>query len=56
MDWDLLNRKSQNFLLRDKITYAPRFYYILMVLNLILRLAWVLTLSQNISDKLFGSP
>lgn len=55
VDWALLERKSQHFMLRDKITYAPRFYYILMVLNLFLRLAWVLTLSQNITDKLFGS-
>lgn len=56
IDWQLLDRKAEYCLLREKLTYLPRNYYIFMFLNLILRLAWVTTLSQNITDKLLGSP
>jgi hypothetical protein len=56
VDWALLNRKATNFLLRDKLLYSPKSYYVMMISNLALRLAWVLTLSPNISNNFFGSP
>ena len=48
-DWLLLDRNSGRFLLRDKITYPKKFYYILIVVNLLLRCSWVLTISPEIS-------
>lgn len=56
VDWALLNKDSDNFMLRNKLTYKRYSYYFMMVLNLVLRLAWVLTLSPNITEKTFGSP
>lgn len=56
VDWALLERKAPYCLLREKLAYHHRSYYFMMVLNLVLRLAWVLTLSPNITDKTFGSP
>lgn len=53
-DWLLLDRKSGRFLLRDKITYPKKFYYVLIVVNIFLRCSWVLTISPAISDS-FGS-
>eukprot|EP00826_Nyctotherus_ovalis_P032317 TRINITY_DN2604_c0_g3_i1.p1 TRINITY_DN2604_c0_g3~~TRINITY_DN2604_c0_g3_i1.p1 ORF type:complete len:472 (-),score=79.64 TRINITY_DN2604_c0_g3_i1:139-1554(-) len=44
MDWGLLRSyDSKSFLLRHKILYPAKFYYFAMVTNLILRLAWILT-------------
>lgn len=55
VDWALLDCKSKYRLLRPKLFYSsPKFYYIAMILNLVLRLAWALTLSPNITDKTFG--
>lgn len=56
VDWNLLERKVEHCLLRNTITYPPYIYYIIMVGNLVLRLAWTLTLSPNIVSKTFGSP
>lgn len=56
VDWKLLNFKSKNFLLRDKLTYKPRNYYLIMISNFLLRVAWVATISQNVTDRAFGSP
>lgn len=56
MDWGILNFRATRFLLRDKLLYSSKSYYLFMISNLILRLAWVLTLSPNISNNLFGSP
>lgn len=54
-DWLLLDWKSGKFLLRDKITYPKKFYYVLIFVNIFLRCSWVLTISPAISDD-FGSP
>ncbi|KAI7750448.1 hypothetical protein M8C21_022088, partial [Ambrosia artemisiifolia] len=44
MDWGLLSKNSQNPLLRDKLILPSRsIYFIAMVLNVILRLAWMQT-------------
>lgn len=57
VDWDLLYCHSHKCLLRNKLFYSTsKFYYAMMILNLILRLAWVLTLSPNIASDAFGSP
>jgi hypothetical protein len=56
IDWALLEKNSTHCLLREDLIYDYRSYYVMMISNLILRLAWVLTLSQNITDKTFGSP
>ena len=41
MDWGLLKTKN---LLRERIKYSKYFYYFAMVLNLILRCVWTITL------------
>lgn len=56
VDFGLLNRKAKNWMLRNKIMYAPFVYYLIIVGNLALRLFWILTLSPNIAQKGFGSP
>ncbi|KAF5792014.1 putative SPX domain-containing protein [Helianthus annuus] len=44
MDWGLLSRNSENPWLRDKLILPSRsIYFIAMVLNVILRLAWMQT-------------
>ncbi|KAI7750441.1 hypothetical protein M8C21_004694, partial [Ambrosia artemisiifolia] len=44
MDWGLLTKNSHNPLLRDKLILPSRsIYFIAMVLNVILRLAWMQT-------------
>lgn len=50
IDWGLLRRNSQNFCLRDKIMVAHKsVYYIAMVVNVLLRAAWLqLVLEFNI--------
>lgn len=55
-DWALLEPKSKNWLLRKYLTFEPkRLYYIVMLSNLIMRLAWTLTLSPSVSAYI-GSP
>ena len=56
IDWALLDRKADLCLLRDRLIYRHWTYYFMMVGNFVLRLAWVLTLSPNITDRTFGSP
>ncbi len=56
VDFGLLNRKAQFWMLKNKIMYAPFVYYFIIVGNLALRLVWILTLSPNIAQKGFGSP
>lgn len=46
-DFGLLNRKANYWLLRDKIMFSPHVYYIVMVVNFILRLGFIFTLSPN---------
>lgn len=55
-DWLLFEKGSYRLLLRDKLIYSKSIYYVLMVLNLLLRFSWVLTISNNIVGELFGSP
>lgn len=55
-DWLLLQKNSQHRLLRDRITYPKNMYYFLMVINLLLRCSWALTLSPNIVKNFLGSP
>lgn len=55
VDWDLLQHDSEHCLLRKYLTFSPkRNYYIIILINLILRLSWVLTLSPSIAT-LFGN-
>ncbi len=44
MDWNLLQFGSLNFLLRDKLVYPKYFYYCALILNIILRLTWLIAL------------
>ena len=44
MDWALFNFQSSNFLLRDKLVYPKYFYYGAMVINVVLRLTWLIAL------------
>ncbi|XP_071694036.1 phosphate transporter PHO1 homolog 10-like isoform X2 [Rutidosis leptorrhynchoides] len=50
MDWGLLQRNSKNRFLRDKLAVSRKFvYFVVMVLDVILRLAWLqLVLKFNI--------
>ena len=44
-DWALFRSfKSKNWLLRDNLTFNPSFYYISMILNLIMRFWWVISI------------
>lgn len=53
MDWRLGEFGSKNFFLRDKLTYPKRFYYMVIVINAILRFTWVYNLiSVPIDDEL----
>lgn len=53
-DWCLLEPGSRNFLLRKYLTFEPkRNYYIILVLNFLMRLSWTITLSPAIVS-LFG--
>jgi hypothetical protein len=55
-DWALLEPNQKNWLLRKYLTFQPKVvYYIIMVTNLIMRLAWTLTLSPSVS-RTIGSP
>jgi len=49
MDWNLLECSDKSILLRKYLTFAPaRNYYIVIVLNFIMRSAWTMTLSPAI--------
>ena len=51
MDWGLLRSKAPGkYGLRDKMSYKPKFYYIAVVINFILRFFWVI-LVFNFGDK-----
>ena len=54
-DWALLEKNQKNWLLRKYITFEPkRNYYIVMVTNFLMRMAWTLTLSPSIA-RYFGN-
>ena len=43
MDWGVFRSKAPGkYCLRDKITYEPKYYYIAMVINFILRFWWLI--------------
>ncbi len=50
-EWDLGQISSNNFLLRNNISYPKLFYYVIIAINLILRFNWICTMSQNIISK-----
>lgn len=55
MDWGLLQKNDRHPYLRKYLTFEPqRNYYIIMFSNLIMRLAWTMTLSPNIA-QFFGN-
>lgn len=48
MDFGFLQKNSKNFLLRDRLYYPKKiFYYLVIVLNSVLRFTWTLTLSPD---------
>ena len=47
IDWNVLNIKTDNFLLRDKISYPQWFYYVAIFLDIIFRNTWVISLYQT---------
>jgi len=48
-DWGLLDRKSKNLLLRDRLIYTDKyFYYFAMISNLIMRFSWVVAADPEI--------
>ena len=54
MDWGLLDRSQQkNYLLRKELSYNNKtFYYSAMLMNLVLRMSWVFSISPGIVDEL----
>lgn len=44
IDWNLLDFKSNNFMLRDKISFPKWYYYFAMTTNTILRYTWTTSL------------
>ena len=46
VDWGLGRCGTKNFFLRDKINYPKKWYYIVIILDAILRFTWVLNLIQ----------
>jgi hypothetical protein len=55
MDWNLLQKNDRNPCLRKYLTFEPaRNYYIICITNLLMRLAWTMTLSPNIAS-FFGN-
>ena len=56
MDWNLLQKNDRNFMLRKYLTFLPiTNYYIIAISNVIMRFAWIMTLSPSII-QLFGNP
>eukprot|EP01022_Parablepharisma_sp_SALTPOND_P034459 TRINITY_DN918_c0_g1_i1.p1 TRINITY_DN918_c0_g1~~TRINITY_DN918_c0_g1_i1.p1 ORF type:complete len:591 (+),score=3.98 TRINITY_DN918_c0_g1_i1:363-2135(+) len=47
MDWSLAKRDTVYPLLRRKLKFAPKYYYMAMITNLFLRFAWTLTLFKD---------
>jgi len=48
-DWDLFHSKSKRFLLRDRVVFKPVYiYYIVILLDLALRMTWSLKLSSHL--------
>ena len=48
-DWGLLEKDSKKRFLRNRLSYEnPRIYYTAIVLNLLLRFSWTLTIAPFI--------
>ena len=47
MGWGLMNWNSKNFLLRDELTYPKPWYYMAIVGNFFMRLAWAFNISPG---------
>ena len=47
-DWCFLEKNSKVPFLRSQLAYKPVYYYIIIVLNLFLRLSWVLSISPHL--------
>ncbi|KAL2546728.1 Phosphate transporter PHO1-like protein 3 [Forsythia ovata] len=55
IDWGLLQRNSKNYLLRDKLLVPHKsVYFVAMVLNVLLRLAWIQTVMNVTIFSLHG--
>ena len=54
-NFGLLDKKAEYWMLRDKITYSPILYYIVIIIYFVLYISWVSTLSPNIASSAFGS-
>lgn len=55
IDWGLFEKNSPNKFLRKFLCYPVNSYYFIILANLLLRLAWVFTLSPSIGTQAFGS-
>lgn len=51
MDWGLLKTKN---LLREKLLYDKKYYYFAIVVNLLFRCSWIMTISNGVDP--FGMP
>ncbi len=50
MDWDLLQKNNLHPLLREKLIFgSPKIYYLIIVGNFIMRLAWIITISPKLA-------
>ena len=56
IDWSLLRIKSRYLFLRNRLKFAPKYYYFAMVSNLVLRFSWTLTLfvDSSFNGSVFG--
>ncbi|CEO94615.1 unnamed protein product (mitochondrion) [Plasmodiophora brassicae] len=52
MDWGLLQRGARPPLLRSRLMFPPAVYYAAMLINLLLRITWVLTISPSTADTI----
>jgi hypothetical protein len=55
-DWALFEKGAPYRFLRPFLCYPVTSYYVIIVLDFILRMVWILTLSPNITNNAFGSP
>lgn len=56
-DWGLLEKGSRHTILRNGLAFkSPIVYYVILVVNFILRLSWILTLSPSIMESFAVKP
>ncbi|KAI8887293.1 EXS-domain-containing protein, partial [Backusella circina FSU 941] len=53
MDWGLLQKNSQNFLLREDLVFYRWTYYVAVPVNVFLRFSWTLTMAKLRIDSQF---